>query len=127
MTPNDRSSLQQTANTIDLVSEGFPFHQRCSDAESESRFGASSLDLDNRFVAGTKFFNYEHLRALRKGGEISLFSRNQYGILAGAFTSCAVSAILRYIACVLHSQVVWAFILRSLHSAHMVFLACQHR
>ncbi|CCI40837.1 unnamed protein product [Albugo candida] len=54
------------------------------------------FDHYKRFVAGAKFFNYEQLGALRGGGEVFLFSKNQHGLLAAAFASCSVNSMIRY-------------------------------
>ncbi|TMW58477.1 hypothetical protein Poli38472_010036 [Pythium oligandrum] len=49
-----------------------------------------------RYVAGDKFFNYQQYGALRGGGEVTLFSREYYGLLIGTIPSAVVYAIMRY-------------------------------
>lgn len=50
----------------------------------------------NRFVAGSKFFNYQQFGALRKGGGVSLFSASYYGLLFATAQSSFIYAVLRY-------------------------------
>ena len=77
MTPFSELSPNQKADTFEFFSEGTHYHQKIPDSYSGTQLGTLPSDHDRRFVAGAKFFNYEHLGALRKGGEVSLFSKNQ--------------------------------------------------
>ncbi|CEG50219.1 transmembrane [Plasmopara halstedii] len=66
--------------------------------------GRNSLDSleptamlgNNRFVAGSKFFNYQQFGALRKGGSVTLFSASYYGVLVATAQSSLIYAVLRY-------------------------------
>uniref|UniRef100_M4BEW3 Uncharacterized protein n=1 Tax=Hyaloperonospora arabidopsidis (strain Emoy2) TaxID=559515 RepID=M4BEW3_HYAAE len=51
---------------------------------------------NNRFVAGSKFFNYQQFGALRQGGSVTLFSASYYGLLIATAQSSIVYAVLRY-------------------------------
>ncbi|RLN71049.1 hypothetical protein BBJ28_00006947 [Nothophytophthora sp. Chile5] len=50
----------------------------------------------NRFVAGADFYNYDMYGGLRPGGEVQLFSRAYFGLVAATFTSSFVYIGSRY-------------------------------
>lgn len=105
---------------------GFSNEMVSSESDSGSCIDASMIDRDNRFVAGAKFFNYKQLGALREGGEVSLFLKTTMVfwplrlLLARCMQCCDT-------ACDLPCQALWVFISLSLHSAHFVLSAYQHR
>ncbi|TDH70383.1 hypothetical protein CCR75_006301 [Bremia lactucae] len=70
--------------------------QRPDGRNSMDSFELSAILGTHRFVAGTKFFDYQHFGALRKGGSVNLFSSTYYGLLCATAQSSLVYALLRY-------------------------------
>ncbi|CCI40839.1 unnamed protein product [Albugo candida] len=96
MTPFSESSPRLPSESFEIYNENTRYHKKMSKKDSETQLSVLPFDLDNRFVAGAKFFNYEHLGALREGGEVSLFSKDQHGILAAMFASNLAYGMLGY-------------------------------